>query len=68
MIYPSVKYLGPAHPARVATKTSEAVAVAVRDREAAGDVVPHPHAYLALTDRDSDRARWPVDFELSLAA
>lgn len=68
MIYPSVKYLGPAHPGWAATERGEALAVALRDREPAGDVVRHPFAYLASKDRDSDRASRPVPFQFSLAA
>jgi hypothetical protein len=71
MIYPEVKYLGPAHsvPASVTvTRTVAAFPVPIRARKRALEVVRQPRAYAASQRFHRVATSRPADWELPLAA
>jgi hypothetical protein len=71
MIYPNIKYLGPAHPMRVAdteTKADETFVVPVRRRQRARGSFRQPHASAAFQVIDISAAHRAGDLELPLAA
>jgi hypothetical protein len=71
MIYPSIKYLGPAHPMRVPasdTQTDETPSAPVRHRERARRPFRRPYGYATLQVVERVPAAQRVDLELPLAA